>query len=79
MKKSLSLFFFIILASLASAQSHISTQAHQSPINMIVAGSSEADFDKSYYSIGKDGYIVKWTSDDQGEHYQISDMESKWL
>lgn len=77
MKKSLALFFFIILASLASAQSHISTQAHQSPINMIVAGSSEADFDKSYYSIGKDGYIVKWTSDDQGEHYQISDMEIK--
>lgn len=59
------------------AQSHISTQAHQEPVNMVVPASSESDFDKSYFTIGKDGFLVKWTSDDQGEHYQISDMEIK--
>lgn len=78
MKKSL--LFIIILAAInffAAAQSHISTQAHQEPINMIVPASSESEMDKSYFSIGKDGFLVKWTSDDQGEHYQISDMEIK--
>lgn len=57
------------------AQSHISTQAHQEAINMVVPASLESDFDKSFFTIGKDGFLVKWTSDDQGEHYQISDME----
>lgn len=75
-------FFTVVLAvisfnTLAFAQSHISTQAHQEPINMIVSASNEADFEKSFFSIGKDGFLVKWTSDDQGEHYQISDMEIK--
>lgn len=59
------------------SQSHISTQAHQEPINMVIPASSEAEFDKSYFTIGQDGFLVKWTSDDQGEHYQISDMEIK--
>lgn len=42
---------------------------------MVVPASLESDFDKSFFTIGKDGFLVKWTSDDQGEHYQISDME----
>ena len=28
-------------------------------------------------SAGKDGFLVKWTDDNQGEHYQISDLEIK--
>ena len=68
--------FFGVNFSL-SAQSHISTQAHQEAVNMVVPASQESDFDKSFFTIGKDGFLVKWTSDDQGEHYQISDMEIK--
>lgn len=67
----------MVLSCSIFAQSHISTQAHQEPINMIVPASNEADFEKAYFSIGKDGFLVKWTNDDQGEHYQISDMEIK--
>ncbi len=78
MKKILlSLTVFFTLNFLFFAQSHISTQAHQEAVNMVVPATSEADFDKSYFSIGKDGFLVKWTSDNQGEHYQISDMEIK--
>lgn len=78
MKKILlSLTVFSTLNFLFFAQSHISTQAHQEAVNMVVPATSEADFDKSYFSIGKDGFLVKWTSDNQGEHYQISDMEIK--
>lgn len=78
MKKSI-LFLTFLLASFISvnAQSHISTQAHQEAINMIVPACNENEMNKSYFSIGKDGFLVKWTSDDQGEHYQISDMEIK--
>ncbi len=73
----LCVFCFFTLNFLIFSQSHISTQAHQEAVNMIVPASSEAEFDKSYFSIGKDGFLVKWTSDNQGEHYQISDMEIK--
>lgn len=69
--------YFFTLSFFIFSQSHISTQAHQEAVNMIVPASSESEFDKSYFSIGKDGFLVKWTSDNQGEHYQISDMEIK--
>lgn len=69
--------FFLGASYSVSAQSHISTQAHQEAINMVAPASTENDLDKSFFTIGKDGFLVKWTSDDQGEHYQISDMEIK--
>ena len=73
----LSLSFIFITVFSATAQSHISTQAHQESISMLVSASTQTEFDSSYYSIGKDGFLVKWTSDNQGEHYQITDLEIK--
>ncbi len=82
--KNLAKFLFLALGTIflgenfsVYAQSHISTQAHQEAVNMVVPASQEGDFDKSFFTIGKDGFLVKWTSDNQGEHYQISDMEIK--
>lgn len=73
----LSLSFIFITGFSAAAQSHISTQAHQESISMLVSASTQTEFDSSYYTIGKDGFLVKWTSDNQGEHYQITDLEIK--
>ncbi|MDE6245823.1 MAG: hypothetical protein K2M50_09260, partial [Treponemataceae bacterium] len=61
------------------SQSHISTQAHQESISMIANASKEGAFEKTYFTAGKDGFLVKWTDDNQGEHFQISDMEIKLI
>lgn len=68
---------FILAAVTASAQSHISTQAHQEAVSMIIPASAPGEFEQSYFSIGKDGFLIKWSSDNQGEHYQITDLEIK--
>ena len=79
MKKSLvsALFISCFLLNGIYSQSHISTQAHQEPVSMIVSSTVDGDSEHSFFSIGKDGFLVKWTSDNQGEHYQISDLEIK--
>ena len=67
---------FFMLSLSVSAQSHISTQAHQSIVSAVVAanyGSSQ----KTFFSAGEDGFLIKWTDDGQGEHYQISDLQIK--
>lgn len=78
MKKAL-VSILLISASVysISAQSHISTQAHQEAVSAIATVSDSAGLEKSYFSAGKDGFLVKWTDDNQGEHYQISDLEIK--
>ncbi|MCR5495098.1 MAG: WD40 repeat domain-containing protein [Treponema sp.] len=75
------LFTSIILISslnfILFSQSHMSTQGHQESISMLVTSNNLESLDNSYYSIGKDGFLVKWDSDNIGEHYQITDLEIK--
>ena len=42
---------------------------------MLFPFESETTQDKSFYSIGNDGFIIKWADDGMGEHYQITDMQ----
>ena len=67
----------ILTAAVLTAQSHISTQAHQEEVSTIIPASDSGEFEQSYFSVGKDGFLIKWSSDDQGEHYQITDLEIK--
>lgn len=69
------LFSIYILFS----QSHISPQAHQESVSAIANASSPNALEKVYFSAGNDGFIVKWTGDNQGEHYQISDLEIRLI
>lgn len=58
------------------AQSHISTQSHAGKVtNVAYLGDSEG----SIFSAGNDGFIIKWTEDGMGEHYQISDLPIKMI
>lgn len=78
MKKIISLFFIFYSICFSSfSQSHISTQAHQAAVSVIANANNENSIEKNYFSAGKDGFLVKWTDDNQGEHYQISDLEIK--
>ncbi|MBP3710638.1 MAG: hypothetical protein J6I73_09630 [Treponema sp.] len=61
-----------------SAQSHISTQAHQSAVTSIAPATDDYSLN-TFFSADNDGFLIKWTSDDQGEHYQISDLQIKMI
>lgn len=74
-------FLLITLSAVLElyAQSHISTQAHQEAVSAVAAVTNRTSLEKSYFSAGKDGFLVKWTDDNQGEHYQISDLEIRLI
>lgn len=61
----------------ASAQSHISTQAHESSVNALAAIDGVAGEQDTVFSVGQDGFIIKWTDDGLGEHYQVTDVAIK--
>src|SRR5574344_1631657 len=57
-------------ASIAAySQSHISTQSHQDAVTAVITNTSS-----SVYTAGNDGFLIKWTEDGLGEHYQVSDL-----
>ena len=78
MKKYIGLFAAILFVFNLSAQSHISTQSHQAQVTQ-VAPLSVRGTDGSYYTASDDGFVIKWTFDGQGEHYQFSDVAIKLL
>ena len=78
MKKILTIAASLFLIFSLSAQSHISTQSHQEQVTQVVPVSARGT-DGSYYTASDDGFVIKWTFDGQGEHYQFSDVSIKLL
>ena len=78
MKKYIGLFAAALLAVSLSAQSHISTQSHQAQVTQVAPVSARGT-DGSYYTASDDGFVIKWTFDGQGEHYQFSDVSIKLI
>ncbi len=80
MKKIISGAFisYFLIFSLFS-NSHFSTQAHQTPITDLKAVFSPQNKENAYFSAGEDGFLIKWTSDNQGEHYQITELDIKMI
>lgn len=76
MKKSffLSVLALVFIGAMGYSQAHISTQSHQAPVTMTAFAQ-----DGSFFSVGQDGFIVKWTSDGLGEHYQITELEIRLI
>ena len=58
------------------SQSHLSTQSHSGAVSNLAY---LEDGEKSMFSAGNDGFLIKWTEDDMGEHYQISDLPIKMI
>ena len=78
MKKFISLIFCSVLIFSLTAQSHISTQSHQAQVTEIEPVSARGT-DGSYYTASDDGFVIRWTFDGQGEHYQFSDVAIKLI
>jgi hypothetical protein len=62
-----------------NAQSHMSTQAHESDVTSLALIDGNDSEKNTAFSAGKDGFLIKWTEDGLGEHYQITDMEIKMI
>ena len=73
MKKLTTVLSFIFIASILSADVHVSTQPHYGQINDMEMTSN------SLFTVGQDGYVINWKHDGTGEHYQISDLEIKMI
>ena len=78
MKKFFSLIACTFFIFSLKAQSHISTQSHQGQVTQIAPASARGT-DGTYYSASDDGFVIKWTFDGQGEHYQFSDVAIKLI
>ena len=78
MKKLFTLIFSALFIFSLEAQSHISTQSHQGQVTQIAPVSTRGT-DGTYYSTSDDGFVIKWTFDGQGEHYQFSDVAIKLI
>ena len=78
-KGKIVIFVFSLLTahfSFLTAQSHISTQSHSGAVTTV---SFLENADGSVFSSGNDGFLIKWTEDGMGEHYQISDLPIKMI
>ena len=61
------------------AQAHISTQSHQAQITGVKAVPIKSGNELEYFTAGDDGFLIKWTDNNEGEHYQISDVGIKMI
>lgn len=80
MKKTFILFLILCtFLSTIYAQSHFSTQSHQEAVTNIIDFSPRNSSDTYYLSSGDDGFLINWSDDNQGEHYQITDVGIKLI
>ncbi len=75
MKLNKFIYILILFLSLGLfAQGRESSQAHDGRINYIQPFETSTSFNSEFYSAGNDGFLIKWSSDGMGDHYQVSDL-----
>ena len=80
MKKTTFIFIYSILAAaFLFADAHISTQSHQAQITSVRSVPYKTGSDFEYFTAGDDGFLIKWNENNEGEHYQISDVGIKMI
>ena len=81
-KTTLSIFIIALYAITTTklfAQAHISTQSHQAQVNCVRAVPVTSGNDFEYFTAGDDGFLIRWNENNEGEHYQISDVGIKLI
>ncbi len=68
-----------LISSGVYAQSYISSQSHNGNVSGIAIAAANDNTNNSsesnvFFSAGNDGFVIKWNTQGQGEHYQVSDM-----
>lgn len=78
MKKIILILLTSFLSFAIFAESHFSTQSHQAQVTNIIPAIGQEN-DGSYFSTSEDGFVIKWSDDNQGEHYQFTDEGIKLI
>lgn len=73
------IFSVLYCSSSLFSATHISTQSHQAQITSVRAVPIKAGNDFEYFTAGDDGFLVRWNENNEGEHYQISDVGIKQI
>lgn len=73
------LLTLLFTGAILFAQSHLSTQSHQDALLSLAVLEGTSGEENTVFSVGKDGFIIKWTEDGLGEHYQVSDVAIKMI
>ncbi|MBR7064089.1 MAG: hypothetical protein IKI31_02925 [Treponema sp.] len=74
MKKICFTFFACFLSFSLFAQSHFSLQGHDGNVTTITP---DMGSEKTFFSTGNDGFVIKWGDNGEGEHYQVSELPIK--
>ena len=61
------------------SDTHISTQSHQAQVTSVRAVPYKIGGDFEYFTCGDYGFLIKWNENNEGEHYQISDVGIKMI
>ncbi len=74
MKKVLNAFLLGALFSILplSAQSRFSTQGHKGNVTAVF---NENTSENAFFTAGQDGFLIRWTPDGLGEHFQLTEYE----
>ena len=80
MKKTLvSVLISALFVFSVNAAAHISTQSHQAQITSVCSVPVRSGNDFEYFTAGDDGFLIRWNENNEGEHYQISDVGIKLI
>ena len=83
MKRKIKFLIFFTLAVFMAirlfGQAHISTQSHQAQITCVRSVPVKAGNDFEYFTAGDDGFLIRWKENNEGEHYQITDVGIKLI
>ena len=66
---------FLASPALIFPHSHSSTQSHQGAVTNVAFLNGGG----SVFSSGNDGFLIKWTENGMGEHYQVSELPVKMI
>lgn len=79
MKKYFLFTIYLLSAFSFWAQAHISTQSHQAQVTAVKSLPVTSGNELTYFTAGDDGFLIKWSDNNEGEHYQISDVGIKLI
>ena len=79
MKKIFCILLSLLTVNFLFSQVHISTQSHQAQITCVKAVPVTAGNDFEYFTASDDGFLIRWNENNEGEHYQISDVGIKLI
>ncbi len=76
--KKLIALSFILFGLISFSFAYESSQSHQKSVSAM-SSITQKNGERSVFSAGDDGFLIKWNDADLGEHYQVSDLPIKMI